>query len=464
MKTIFTIIGLVLATVTQAQTAPIFTGGAKQNISICKNANTTIIDNKMIVQDPDATQTITYTIATAPINGTVHGFPQSVSTGTGGLVAPTGFDYQPTNNYFGLDSFVVSITDGTYTTQTKIIVTINNLPIVAAITGNTTACAGSTGTQLFNTTPTGVWSSSNTAIATSSNIGFITPISQGNTNIIYKVTNTTTGCSDSVMATFQVGTVPILQPITGAIKVCQKNTTQLANSTTGGIWQSIDTNIAKISNTGLVTGLMPGTTTIKYTYTNVAGCSSTVITNFKVDSLPKNISISTYQTTICVGSYTIVFNDSSTGVWSSKKPTIATVDNTGYVSGKAIGIATIMYKVTTANGCVDSSKIDIRVAAAPIIAPILGPSTICVGKKATMTNATVGGIWGAINLPKIATIDATGVVSAISTGTAYITYTVYGASGCDLAVEKSVTIMALPTLTNIVGNNQVCIGTTTTGA
>jgi hypothetical protein len=76
------------------------------------------------------------------------------------------------------------------------------------------------------------------------------------------------------------GTVYALPNITGNASVYETQTLQLTGSATAAAsnaWVSSNTSVATISNSGLVTGIVSGTSTI--TYTNNNGCAvSTVIT------------------------------------------------------------------------------------------------------------------------------------------------------------------------------------------
>lgn len=76
-------------------------------------------------------------------------------------------------------------------------VTVNALPTVAAITGNTVVAVTDQIT-LSNATSGGVWSSGNTTIATiNSSTGVVTGVSTGTVTISYTVTNGN-GCSTTV--------------------------------------------------------------------------------------------------------------------------------------------------------------------------------------------------------------------------------------------------------------------------
>ncbi|MEI8075180.1 MAG: T9SS type A sorting domain-containing protein, partial [Bacteroidota bacterium] len=156
----------------------------------------------------------------------------------------------------------------TISTQT---ITVNALPVVAAITGAFNVCAGSN-TTLSNTTVGGVWSSASTNIATIDASGMVTGIAAGTSVISYTVT--TNNCSTTSTQTITVNALPVVAAITGTFNVCAGSNTTLSNTTVGGVWSSASTNIASIDASGMVTGLTAGTSLISYNVTS-NGCSST---------------------------------------------------------------------------------------------------------------------------------------------------------------------------------------------
>jgi hypothetical protein len=83
--------------------------------------------------------------------------------------------------------------------------------------------------------------------------------------------NTTTAT-----ATVTINANPAVTPIAGASTVTAGSGTLFTNATVGGVWNSGNTGIATVSATGLVSGVSAGSTTISYTLTTAAGCSTTV--------------------------------------------------------------------------------------------------------------------------------------------------------------------------------------------
>ncbi len=72
-----------------------------------------------------------------------------------------------------------------------------------------------------------------------------------------------------------------ISPITGVTHLCVAGTTALAVATTGGIWVSSNTAVATVGTSGVVHGVVPGTSTI--TYFTSAGLATAMVT---VNPLP----------------------------------------------------------------------------------------------------------------------------------------------------------------------------------
>jgi gliding motility-associated-like protein len=166
---------------------------------------------------------------------------------------------------------------------------------------------------------------------------------------------------------------------------------------------------------------------------------------------------------VCVGSSTTFSSSVSGGTWSSSNATIATVDASGLVSGVSAGSATITYTVT-ASGCPDATATrTVTVTAAPNAGTLSGTQSICTGSTTTfVSSGDAGGTWSTSN-PFVAIVDATGVVTGNTVGTATITYTVVGIGGCaDATATRTVTVTAAPNAGTLSGTQAICVGSSTT--
>ncbi|MFV0531566.1 MAG: DUF4347 domain-containing protein [Flavobacteriales bacterium] len=143
---------------------------------------------------------------------------------------------------------------------------------------------------------------------------------------------------------------PTNTDIIGDNKVCKGSSIDL-NLSAGAVgkWSSSDTSTATVnSNTGLVTGIKAGNVTI--TFTSSGGCTA-----------EKNITVNNSPTLggaseVCVGEE-ISVTPNTGGTWSSSEPSIATVSNTGKVTGIKAG--TVVLTFTSSSGCSSTKNITV---------------------------------------------------------------------------------------------------------
>ncbi len=391
--------------------------------AVCVNATLQLSDTSL-----NGTWTSANNFSTVNASGIVT----ALSAGTGVV------RYTVTNVYGCVDSVSSSFT-------------VNPLPTIAAITGTTSVCFGKT-TTLSETTTGGIWKSITPSVATIDVNGLVTAVKTGTSIIRYTVTNGN-GCTDSVSTTVTVNALPVIAAIGGNTTVCVRNSTQLTETTTGGTWKSVSSNIALVNPLGLVAGLSPGTSTIRYTVTNSNGCVDSTATTVTVNALPVINSI-TGTTTICVGKTTQLTEITQGGTWKSATPTVASIDVNGLVTGVKAGTDSIRYIVTNGNGCIDSVAATVKVNALPVLSAIAGSTSFCMNNTNQLTDTASGGVWSSSNT-NIATNTA-GLYTAISTGTFTATYTVTNGNGCTNSVSVLDTVNALPVLTAITGNSVVC--------
>ncbi len=232
----------------------------------------------------------------------------------------------------------------------------------------------------------------------------------------------------------------------GGLNTCIGMTTTLTNPTPGGTWTSGTPSVATIgSASGIVTGISTGTSIVTYV---AGGCTVNAIVT--VNPLPVGPAI-TGGLTICAGATTTLSTipPSVPGTWSSSTTSVATVNpTTGVVTGMSGGTAIISF--TVPSGCFSTTILTVNP-----IGPIEGSPTFCEGEVRTLTNVASGGAWSSDDL-SVAAIDVvTGEVTAISAGTAAISYLM--PTGCSSAEVVTVS----PTPTPITGEDSVCVGFTT---
>ena len=432
-----TVTGIAAGTAIVTYTLPT---GCINTIVVTVNANPTAING---------TLTVCVGLTTQLTDGTVGGTWSSGTTAVGTIASGTGVLY-------GVGSGTTIVT---YVLNTGCLITavatVNPNP--TAILGTFAVCQGLS-TTLSDLTGGGSWSAGNGNVTIGSGTGVVTGVVCPATSpITYTLP---TGCINTATETINCNPAPI----NGTLTVCIGSTTQLTDATLGGTWTSSNPLVGSISTTGLVTGLIAGTTNITYTGPT-GGCIGPVVT-VTVNALPTPI----FGTRIvCQGQTTQLTDGTGGGGWTINPTTTATIDPTGLVTGVNGGAAgsgsynTAITTYTLGTGCIVTAVVTVN----PLPAPITGPTplAVCVGSTITLTSSPAGGTWTSTN-PGTGSVSTTGVVTGINGGSfppgwnpTNIIYT--GPNGCSTASAGAiVTVNANPTA--ILGASAVCVGSTIT--
>ena len=351
----------------------------------------------------------------------------------------------------GADTINYTVTSSCGSATATHAVSVNALPDAGTITGPGSICGG-TATTYTESGSGGTWSMSNSH-ATINTSGVVTAVSAGTDTIKYTVSNScgtaTTTLSVTVGATLTAGT------ITGTTNVCVGSTITLTDGTTGGSWSASNSS-ASVSG-GIVTGNTAGVDTISYTISGSCG-TATATKTVTVNALPDAGTV-TGPGIVCTGS-TATYTDGSTGgVWSVSNST-ATINSSGVLTPVSSGANTVIYTVTTACGSATATE-GITIGTSVTAGTIGGGGTMCTGTTMTLTETATGGTWSSDNTA-VATVGSTGIVTAVSTGTANIDYTVSGGSCGSATATTTVTVNLGASAGTISGPGSVCIGTPVT--
>ena len=213
-------------------------------------------------------------------------------------------------------------------------------------------------------------------------------------------------------------------------------TTWPASVATGTVaWTSSNTGVATVDANGKVTAVSVGTARITASCSGMTGyCDITVdpieVMDIRLDRSSLNLGLGKTRTLVATVSPSNASNKNVT--WTSSDPSVATVSNTGVVTGVAYGTATIT--ATTVDGGYTATCL---VSVVPT--PVEG---VTLNKTATtlyIQNGTAGSetltatvtpndavnknvTWSSSN-PAVATVNASGRVTAVGSGTAIITVT-----------------------------------------
>ncbi|MFT6333932.1 MAG: putative repeat protein (TIGR01451 family) [Halioglobus sp.] len=207
-------------------------------------------------------------------------------------------------------------------------------------------------------------------------------------------------------------------------------------------WASSDESVASFDNDELLIHA-EGTTNISTT--TLSGC----VTEYEITTSPLPIVAFDGPSTIC-GMQTTNMASSSTGAWTTDNTSIATVTNAGNVTAISPGITYLTFTNNT-NLCQATTDIPLTVLPAPFIQNT-GSEELCIGETTLMASANAG-TWE--SFPEfVATIDNSGLITAVSSGEAYFTFT-ETQTGCTNTLG---TIIVNPSPEITSGAPKICVG------
>jgi len=218
-------------------------------------------------------------------------------------------------------------------------------------------------------------------------------------------------------------------------------------------WSSSHPSRATVSSTGRVTAVSPGSVTITATSDGVSGAATLTMTPVqvaRVTVLPATAALFTGRTlvlTLQLASATgaVLSPTGRTITWTTSDPAIATVGSTGIVTTTGAGVVTVSASTDGVTGSATLTVSDIPVSSvtvSPAVVSLTTGSALQLG--ATALDASGAPITGrtaawASNAPSVASVDASGRVSALAPGTARVTATIDGQQG-----GATVTVSAIP--------------------
>jgi uncharacterized protein YjdB len=398
--------------------------------------------NHVIVTDRDVAWTSSNgLVATVSANGTVTALAPGLATITATSEGKSG-------------SALITVTGaavGTVTVQ----------PAAPSVPAGQTTTLTATVTDVNGTIVTDrevTWASSNALVASVSPAGVVSAIAAG----VATITATSEGKSGSATVTvtrLPVGGVVIEPPSLTLLSGTSTTLTATVRDAAGTVvtdrtvtWTSSNSLVATVSTTGVVLAVAPGSATISATAEGKSGSTSVNVTVVPVGSVaiqPTAASLTVGQTT----TLTIVIKNANGVVvtdrvvsWSSSNTLVATVSSSGVVKAVASGTATI---TATSEG--RSAGATITVTPSPVGSVTVQPlsTSLAVGQTTPLA-ATVKDANGTVvtdrlvtwssNNTAVATVNGTtGVVTAVSVGSAMITATSEGRSG-----SAGVTVTAVP--------------------
>ena len=293
----------------------------------------------------------------------------------------------------------------------------------------------------------------------------------GSDQFVIRVSDGAATASMTVNVT--VAAAPNAGTISGTQAICTNGTTTFtSDGTAGGVWTSDAPAYATVvSETGVISGVAAGSSTITYTVRGTAGCFSdaTATRTVTVNAFPNAGTLTGIFTSCATTYFSVSTNGTSGGSWVMSNPsgyvsspytTSATIGafpkgNSTATSTTAMygALDTLSYTVTS-NGCSATSYAYLNFLPLSDTGIVSGASAVCTNATTTFTSnsstaglgtfgsITFGGSWKSGNT-SIFTVDAnTGVATGIAAGSAYIQYAAKGCGTFRTTTKRLLTVKA----------------------
>src|SRR5881227_2202945 len=304
----------------------------------------------------------------------------------------------------------------------------------------------------------------------------LTALAAGSTNIsatLGSISNSTsltvTAPTISSISVTPVGLtlgIGINQQYTATATYSDGSSQDLVNGVT---WSSSTTSVATVNNSGLVTTVGAGTTTITATVGSFSDSSTLTVVaahllSIAVSPATPSIAVGTTQQFSAVGT----FDDGSTQLltsvtWSSSAASVASVSSSGLATAVGTGSTTI---TASSGGVTGSASLTVSAATLVSIAVIPANSSMAVGttKQFTATGTysdtsaqdiTSSVLWSSSSAAT-ATINNQGAATSVATGTTTITAALGSVSG---STQLTVSIAHLTLITISPANPRIAKGT-----
>jgi uncharacterized protein YjdB len=323
-----------------------------------------------------------------------------------------------------------------------------------------------------------VWASKDETIATVSGSGVVTGVAPGTVQVAATAEGKTAVVDVTVnpKAVASVRLTPagdqsllVGQAKQIAAETLDSNGDPLTGRTV--TWSSSSATVASVSATGLITAVAPGGAVITATSEGKSAVIAVTVSAVPIATIavaPGSDNVVVSQTLQLTASAKDAQGGTLAGrtiAWSSSDASKATVSSTGLVTGVSPGAVTI-----TASAEGKSGTSTITVKDKPVGSVILSPSqtTIELGSTRQLTaqvtddqgNTLTGRpVTFASSNASVATVSASGVVTAVAVGTAKITGTSEDKSGSS---DITVVPVAVETVEIAPGSSTLTVGQTTT--
>ena len=281
-----------------------------------------------------------------------------------------------------------------------------------------------------------LWASSRQSVATVDSNGLVTAIAEGQSTITVSAGGKSATCTVTVTkATIQVSGISLdqtsLQLVEGGSAVLEATVTPADATDKTVTWSSSNTEVAKVSDQGVVTAVKEGSATVTATAGgHKAACTVTVtradvpVSSISLDKT--SLEMVEGETATLVATVTPADATDKTVAWSSSNPSVATVDGQGRVTAVKEGSTSI---IASAGGKTAVCTVIVSRPAVPVSEVTLDRTSVSleVGQTtqlvATVTPADASDktvTWSSSDA-SVVTVNQSGKVEALKEGKATIT-------------------------------------------
>ena len=231
----------------------------------------------------------------------------------------------------------------------------------------------------------------------------------------------------------------------------------LSSSSPSITWQSSQPSMATVSAQGLVTAVGKGAAQVSATYEGVSGNTSVTVgppalVSIAVTPSPSSLPIGETEQLTATGTFTdgATQNLTQTVTWNSSAPATASVSVAGAALAKAIGTTTISATSGTVTGTASLTvtpavALSVNVVPATLVLPLGSNSQLqAIANMSDGSQQTLGSsVTWQTSQSGTATVNAQGLVTAVSQGAAQVSATYQGLTG-----SSSITVVP-PALVSI---------------
>lgn len=223
------------------------------------------------------------------------------------------------------------------------------------------------------------------------------------------------------------------------------------------VWTTGSSSTATVSNTGLVTGVVSGETSVSAELDGITsppvGITVTPATLIDIVLTPASASIAHGSSTTLRATGT--FSDGITGdisgsvTWTTAGPDIVNVASSGEVMGNAVGTTTItaaLHGVVSLPANITVTAVLSSIAITPASAAITQGSTTTLNATATYSDGSTADISNQVSWASadsgVASIDEFGVVTGVAEGAADITASLNGITSPVTSIKVNAAILS----------------------